>query len=113
MARNPKWTREELILALDLYMDHGIVDDTDPKVVELSRILNRLGIYPDHQHHNSFRSPNAVALKLSNIARLDPDYPSKGMSAGGQLEVELWNEFEGNRGGLRNEALRIRKRIGY
>jgi 5-methylcytosine-specific restriction enzyme A len=110
MARNPKWTREELILALDLYVDHGILEETHPKVIDTSGILNTLGIYPEIQHQNSFRSPSAVALKLSNIARLDPGYPSKGMSAGGKLEIELWDEFSNDRERLRREAEGIRRR---
>ena len=43
--RNPKWADPELILALDLYLRRGIVDDKDQEVVELSELLNRLPIH--------------------------------------------------------------------
>jgi len=42
--RNPPWERDELLLALDLYMREGMLDDTHTDVQELSDILNRLPI---------------------------------------------------------------------
>ncbi len=39
-ARNLPRSREELILALDLYVRAGLLDDTHPDVVALSRTLN-------------------------------------------------------------------------
>jgi hypothetical protein len=44
-ARNPAWSRDELILALDLYL----LNPASPpgkqsqEVIELSRLLNRMG----------------------------------------------------------------------
>lgn len=37
LPRNPPWAQEELILALDVYLHSGLLDDTAPAVVELSR----------------------------------------------------------------------------
>jgi hypothetical protein len=46
MARNPTWSRDELILALDLdlYTRHRerLPDSDDQELVELSRVLNAL-----------------------------------------------------------------------
>jgi hypothetical protein len=41
MARNPTWSRDELILALDLYLRHRerLPDSDDAEIVELSRRL--------------------------------------------------------------------------
>jgi putative restriction endonuclease len=42
------------------------------------------------------RSPNSVALKLANFARLDPALKKRnvaGMSHGSKGEVEIWDEF--------------------
>jgi len=45
--RNPKWHRDEIILALDLYfkIEPGQVSARNPKIIELSEILNRLPIH--------------------------------------------------------------------
>ena len=44
--RSPKWLRDEIILCLDLYLNHnGIkIQKNDPKVAELSDTLNKLPI---------------------------------------------------------------------
>ncbi len=40
--RNPKWHRDEIILALDLYFssDRGSIDDKNSKIIQVSKILN-------------------------------------------------------------------------
>ncbi len=40
--RNPVWVRDELILALELYLRHApqLIDDDHPDVMELSSVLN-------------------------------------------------------------------------
>jgi 5-methylcytosine-specific restriction protein A len=72
--RNPKWTRDELILALDLYFrctplktnkDHH-------EIVKLSNILNSLPIHPKKLEYEKFRNPNGVYMKLCNFLWFDP-----------------------------------------
>jgi 5-methylcytosine-specific restriction protein A len=106
--RNPPWERDELILALDLYVRDGLVDDTDPRVVELSELLNRLPLHPLHPDPDRFRNPNAVHLKLANFAALDPAYPGTGMQHGGQRDRQVWDEFSDDRDRLRALADAIR-----
>ena len=45
---NPKWTRDELILALELYMRVNPLhtSETNPEIVALSDTLNSLPIHP-------------------------------------------------------------------
>ena len=45
---NLDWTRDELILALDLYtrVDVGSVPKHDPEIVAVSDVLKRLPIHP-------------------------------------------------------------------
>ena len=81
------WTREELILAFNLYckIPFGSMHSKNPKVIELSNIIGR--------------SPNAVALKLSNFASFDPHLKSrgiKGMRNAGKIDKEVWYEFTNN-----------------
>jgi 5-methylcytosine-specific restriction protein A len=107
-GRNPPWERDELILALDLYVRDGLVDDTDPRVIELSELLNRLPLHPLHPDPGRFRNPNGVHLKLANFAALDPAYPGTGMQHGGQLDRAVWDEFHHDHGRLATLASAIR-----
>jgi 5-methylcytosine-specific restriction enzyme A len=58
MVRNPTWSRDELILALDLYMRRRerLPDSDDPEVVELSRALNT-STAKEHGTRLSFETP--------------------------------------------------------
>jgi putative restriction endonuclease len=85
MARHNKdWTREEHILAFNLYckIPFGSIHMHNPRIIELARILGR--------------SVGSVSLKLSNFARLDPALQARGirgMSHGAKGEEEIWHEF--------------------
>lgn len=90
MARNPSWARDELILGLDLYLrERRVLEETDERVVELSRLLNELLIHPERGTRN-FRSPDAVVMKLANFRALDPQSASAGLPSGGRLDREVW-----------------------
>ena len=107
-GRNPPWERDELLLALDLYVRAGLVDDTDRRVIELSELLNRLPLHPLHPDPSRFRNPNGVHLKLANFAALDPAYPGTGMQHGGQLDRKVWDELHHDHGRLAALAEAIR-----
>lgn len=54
------WSRDELVLALELYFDPASSSDSrDPQVLELAGLIGR--------------TPAAVALKLANFRAIDPD----------------------------------------
>ena len=93
--RNPAWVRDEVILALDLYLRHRpfLPGDDHPDVVDLSRVLNALPIHTTRPDLDKFRNPNGVALKLANLAALDPQYPGKGMTSGSRTDREVWDEL--------------------
>lgn len=96
MSRNPTWSHDELILALDLYLRVGQVDDTHPEVVELSAVLNALPIHTNRPDAEKFRNPNGVAMKLGNFRALDPNDPAAGLDAGGRRDGEVWDHFAGD-----------------
>jgi len=109
VARAPAWSRDELILALDLYFRVGKARQHHPDVVALSQILrSALGGDPADR---SLRSPDSVHLKLQNFLRLDPSYRGAGMTGGGRLEAEVWADFGRDRERLNNVANTIRKII--
>jgi 5-methylcytosine-specific restriction protein A len=97
IRRNPPWARDEIILALDLYLRRRpqIPGDTDAEVSELSEFLNRLPIHTARPDIDKFRSPSSVALKLANFLAIES--PGKGLAAGSRLDREVWEELAGNR----------------
>lgn len=110
-GRNPKWTRDELILALELYqrVDTIHTSKKNPEVVALSKLLNRLPLRPKEGEAATFRNPTGVYMKLCNFLRLDPNYSGTGLRAGGKLEVEIWREFANDEDRLRRTASAIRE----
>ena len=92
-GRNPPWSEEELVLALDLYLRRGILNASHPEVVDLSRVLNGLAIHSEPPDVARFRNPNGVALKLSNFAVFDPTYDGRGMTRGGKRDTQVWNQY--------------------
>lgn len=94
--RNPKWHRAEIILALDLYFspNRGSIDHRNPRIIELSKILNSLPLFFNKPDEEKFRNVNGVVYKLSNFLALDNDYKGKGMTHGSKLDEKLFLEFK-------------------
>jgi 5-methylcytosine-specific restriction enzyme A len=95
---NPKWQRDELILALDLYFrcKPSHINSANEDVLKLSQILNALPIHQERPDVEKFRNSNGVYMKLCNFLRLDPNYHGVGLQRGGKLEEQIWNEFAYN-----------------
>jgi 5-methylcytosine-specific restriction protein A len=96
--KNPKWSRDELILALELYLRVNPIhtSEKNPEITALSDLLNSLPIHPQAQHGHKFRNPNGVYMKLCNFLRLDPGYSGSGLKRGGKMEEVVWKEFSGD-----------------
>lgn len=109
--RNPDWTRDELILALDLYfrVDPSHVSKTHPEIIALSKLLNDLPVDRGMMADEHFRNPNGVYMKLCNFLRLDPSYTGKGLVAGSHLDETIWDEFAANRELLTKTSAAIRR----
>jgi putative restriction endonuclease len=87
MPHGTDWTRDEHIVAFNLYCrtPFGRMHKGNPEIIELAGLLGR--------------TPSSVAMKLSNFARLDPAEQArgiKGLRSGSGLEAEIWNEFHSN-----------------
>jgi len=108
--RNPPWTRDELILALDLYFEENPLHTSqkNPKIVELSALLNKLPVHKDRPQEDLFRNPNGVYMKMCNYLRLDPSNDAAGLTGGGKLEESIWREYADDRGRLSRVAAAIR-----
>jgi 5-methylcytosine-specific restriction protein A len=111
IQRNPDWTRDELILALDAYFAVSSPDQHHPIVGELAAVLARYWAARGGSGTSTFRNASGVSMKLSNFQRLDPRYQErgrKGLAHGGRLEEEVWAEFSGDRARLTMTAKAIR-----
>jgi 5-methylcytosine-specific restriction enzyme A len=76
---NPKWTRDESLLALDLLYRHGKpIDRHHTDVLELSNLLRAAPIYPNAGRKDNFRNVDGVALKMQNL--LSAIKPTRGLS---------------------------------
>lgn len=85
-TRNP-WTREELILAFNLYLKipFGKMHSTNEEVIHLANLVGR--------------TPNSIALRLVNFASVDPVLKArgiKGMDGGTKIVQPIWDEFYTN-----------------
>lgn len=97
--RNPDWSRDELILALDLYLRHrkSPPSKESAEVAELSTLLVRIAASSGAR--GSFRNVNGVYMKMMNFRRHDPQYTTGGkvgLTRGNKLELVIWNEFADN-----------------
>jgi len=95
---NKKWSREEHLLAFNLYCNtpFGSIHMTNPEVVKLAHLLGR--------------KVGSVSLKLSNFARLDPALQARGirgMTHGAKGEEEVWREFTDHPEELAYESLQL------
>ncbi|MCZ8089819.1 HNH endonuclease [Flavobacterium sp.] len=81
------WTREELILAFNLYLKipFGKMHSTNKEVIHLANLVGR--------------TPNSIALRLVNFASVDPVLKArgiKGMDGGTKIVQPIWDEFYTN-----------------
>lgn len=109
--RNPNWTRDELILALDLYVrfEGNPPGKTSEEILRLSELLNELG-NRFGEPGSKFRNPNGVYMKCMNFRRWDPVYKNSGkvgLQRGNKLEGEVWSTFAGKPKLLREVASTI------
>lgn len=122
---NPDWTRDEVVLALDLFVRAGSVGGNplpgkaNPQVIALSEEMARLPIHPPDRRGPDFRNATGVALKLANFRAIDRDLAiergqpgalemPKGMARYSALDRSVFEEFYELGDPLREEALAIR-----
>lgn len=83
MTKGRLWTREELLLALNLYykLPFGQFHQHNPRVIGLASLIDR--------------TPSSVAMQLSNFASLDAYHQNRGISglrSPGKLAQKLWEQ---------------------
>ncbi len=89
MNARRNWERHELLLAFGLYcqMPFGKMHSRNPTIIEVAESIGR--------------TPSAVAMKLVNIASLDPELTAtgrKGLSGASMADKQMWREMNNNWG---------------
>lgn len=115
-TRNPNWDKDELILALDLYMQHrsNPPGKTSAEVRELSEVLNNLATQRGLTTGNDYRNANGVYMKMMNFRRFVPEYTGLGkvgLTRGNAMEEALWNQYSSDTASLRALAQMIRDAV--
>ena len=105
---NPKWNREETILALDLYFrcDGHVPSGEDARVVELSKVLRALHFHPRKVRKKTFRNPDGVAFKLQNLRSVAT---GSGLPNASKMDAHIWKEFGSRVREVQRMAARIRE----
>lgn len=84
MAKGRLWSKDELVVAMNLYckLPFGQLDHRNPVIIKLADKLDR--------------TPSSVSMKLCNFASLDPVHQArgvKGLSGVSLADREVWAEF--------------------
>lgn len=103
LQRRP-WRREEVVAAIRLYclLPFGQLDQRTPAILELAKVLDR--------------TPSSVAMKLVNLASLDPAITAngrKGLGHASATDRTVWQEFHEDWSALEEESGEILRRFGY
>ncbi|MFY0637286.1 HNH endonuclease [Maricaulis maris] len=107
---NPNWTRDEVILALELYLECAdqIPSPSDPRVVNLSKWLQRNPEHAEAVTNEKFRNPAGVAFNLQNIRSVATGVGLKNTS---KTDQAVWEEFGEKPEKVRELASQIRAAI--
>ncbi|WP_186081792.1 HNH endonuclease [Burkholderia gladioli] len=104
---NPNWTRDETILALDLYFDLNgkIPSGSDERVRTLSEVLRRFPYHAEASRKESFRNPDGVVFKLQNLRQIAT---GKGLGNVSETDRAVWSEFGASSAAVKSLANLIR-----
>lgn len=110
-TRNPKWTRDEIILALNIYFKVNVnnLSVHEDTIIQLSELLNKLNAYDNNQKTNTYRNPSGVHMKLMNFYSIE--YPGKGLKNASRLDKEIYYEFCNRKEHLESIANKITETI--
>ncbi len=102
MRSSLSWSREQLILAFDLYCrtPFGKLHSNNPKIMELAKTIGR--------------TPGALAMKLVNFASLDPIQKArgiKGLKNVSRADREVWSTYTGQWSDFVHDVSRIRSSL--
>ncbi|NLY16593.1 MAG: HNH endonuclease [Gammaproteobacteria bacterium] len=85
MAKNNRWTEQQLLVAFALYcrIPFGLFHQRNPELIRYAELIGR--------------TPSALAMKLCNIASLDPVFIQsgrKGLEGASQADQRMWDSMQ-------------------
>jgi hypothetical protein len=112
-TRNPAWSRDELIMALELYLRfrQSLPPASSAEVADLSVFLGKMS--EENIDEPTYRNANGVYMKMMNFMRFDPEYASEGrvgLVRGNKEEEGVWEQFSADPKALAAAAAAIRAR---
>lgn len=103
-AKAPRkgWTREELLIALNVYykLSFGQLHARNPVIIDVARKLER--------------PPGSLAMKLCNLASLDPALRMRGirgLTGASELDRAVWDEFQADTNSLAPQSEEAFRRL--
>lgn len=109
---NPDWTRDETILALELYFetDGGRLRSKEPKVEELSALLRSLPYHSEAARQETFRNAAGVAFKIQNLRHVAI---GGGLGKVSNMDRAIWSELGSNRSEVARLAAVVRQSLAH
>ena len=103
MSAKTGWTRPQLLVAFNLYcqMPFGKMHSRNPEIIKYAELIGR--------------TPSALAMKLTNIASLDPAITStgrKGLEGASATDKAMWQEMQADWGRFAIEAQQAANTFG-
>lgn len=92
-----RWSRDENIVALDLYLNREAVRASDSQVEEVAGLTGR--------------SPLSIQAKIANYRSVNPRDTAKGLTQISKAGERVWEEFYGREEELQREAEMARRRL--
>ena len=95
MAKQDLWTKEQTIVALNLYckIPFNRVSSNHPDIIRIAKIIGR--------------TPNSVKMKIGNFGSFDPELKKRGIVGLGntsKLDEVVWKEFNNDWNNLAFES---------
>ncbi|WP_278924537.1 HNH endonuclease [Pseudophaeobacter profundi] len=109
MTRNPNWTRDEHMIALNHYLQNPkswfgeSSEDIQKLSAQIRSVAEGLGLKGD----DTFRNTAGVSMKLLNFRRLDQNHTARGLPRGSKDEEAVWNDYADRPDELRRTVVGI------
>jgi len=99
MARGRRWTEQELLVALHLYcrLPFGRLHYKNPEIIRFAQLMGR--------------TPGSLAMKLANLASIDPHLDRKGLSSFSRTDRLAWDNMQSDWEGFVKDSERAVQRL--